>query len=218
MIPRYQRILFCLFLAAAVLLGFDLARLRRAAQERLVADMADAPLVLPTQAPQESVELAVASDADDSLHTVEQRLALPASPNARARTILQALFAQYSTPLSQHRLPSGNSVEDVFLLPIDMPTMPAAGAIGPPKPQIAVVNLDHSFADTHPQGMATEMLTLRSMVATLHANLPQIAAVRFLIEGQPAQTLAGHADLLHIYSATEEREIAQDMTQDKDTF
>jgi hypothetical protein len=214
MIPRYQRILFCVFLAAAVLMGFVLAHLRNAAQERLVADMADAPLVLATQAPQETVKLAVASDADDSLHTVEQRIALPASANARARAILQALFAEYSNPLSQHRLPSGNSIEDVFLLPIDMPTLPAIGANGPIKPQIAVVNLDHSFAETHPQGMATEMLTVRSMVATLHANLPQIAAVRFLVEGQPAETLAGHADLLHIYSATEEKEIAQD----KDAF
>jgi hypothetical protein len=64
--------------------------------------------------------------------------------------------------------------------------------------------------DTHPSGLATEMLTVRSMVATLHANLPRIVAVRFLVEGQPAQTLAGHADLSHIYSATEEKEIALD--------
>jgi hypothetical protein len=208
MIPRYQRVLFCVFLAAAVLMGFELAHLRHSADDRLVADMADAPLVLPSQTAQEPVKLVLASDADDQLHEVERRLPLPSSPNARARVLLQALFADYATPLSQHRLPSGNSVEDVFLLPIDMPAVTTAARHV--VPQIAIVNLDRAFAETHPQGMATEMLTIRSVVATLHANLPQIAAVRFLVEGQPADTLAGHADLLHIYSATEEKEISLD--------
>ena len=45
-----------------------------------------------------------------------------------------------------------------------------------------------------------ESLTLLSMIATLHANLPQIEQVRFLVDGQrPEKPYAGHADLLRTY-------------------
>ena len=69
--------------------------------------------------------------------------------------------------------------------------------------QLAVVNLAGAFADGHPSGILTEMLTVQSMCGTLHANLPQIVEVRFLVDGQPRATLAGHADLTRTYLATE---------------
>jgi hypothetical protein len=209
MIPRYQRVLFVVFLVAAILMAVELSHLRHATQDRLVANMADAPLVSPSQVAREPIKLFLASDVDGSLTPVEKKLPAPAADNARARFVLQSLFAEYATPLSQHPLPSGGSVEDVYLLPIEVPALEAPAVTGK-QPEVAVVNLDRSFVDTHPSGLATEMLTVRSMVATLHANLPRIVAVRFLVEGQPAQTLAGHADLSHIYSATEEKEIALD--------
>lgn len=207
MIPRYQQILFVAFLVATILMGLELVHLRHSSRDRLAASIADAPLVEPSQVPLDSVKLLLASDVDDSLRLIEKRLPAPTSPNARARYVLQALFTEYSSPLSQHTLPSGGSVEDVFLLPIAMPatTLPASK-----QPLIAIVNLERSFAETHPSGLTSEMLTVRSMVGTLHANLPQIAAVRFLVDGVQVDTLAGHADLRHVYSATEERQIQID--------
>ncbi len=66
-------------------------------------------------------------------------------------------------------------------------------------PQLAVVNLSGGFANNHPSGIETEMLTLLSICDTLHANLPRIAQVRFLVDGQPRPTLAGHMDLTRTY-------------------
>jgi len=66
-------------------------------------------------------------------------------------------------------------------------------------PELAVVNLTGAFAASHPSGIETETLTLLSICATLHANLPRITEVRFLVDGQPRATLAGHADLTRTY-------------------
>jgi hypothetical protein len=49
----------------------------------------------------------------------------------------------------------------------------------------------------------TETLTVLSICATIHANLPRVTQVRFLVDGQARATLAGHADLSRTYLATE---------------
>lgn len=66
-------------------------------------------------------------------------------------------------------------------------------------PLLAVVNLTGSFAASHPSGLEVETLTVQSICATLHANLPRVTAVRFLVDGQTRPTLAGHADLTRTY-------------------
>jgi hypothetical protein len=48
-----------------------------------------------------------------------------------------------------------------------------------------------------------EDLTLQSIIGTLHAALPQITQIRFLVDGHPHDTLAGHADLQRTYPATD---------------
>ena len=92
----------------------------------------------------------------------------------------------------------------VFLLPA--PAVAAnPHAASPPQeqsqtgPLLAVVNLSGSFAAGHPSGIETEMLTVLSICGTLHANLPRVTEVRFLVDGQPRSTLAGHADLTRTY-------------------
>ena len=67
---------------------------------------------------------------------------------------------------------------------------------------MAIVNLSGSFAAVHPSGIEAETLTLLSIIGTLHANFPEIAQVRFLVDGQPRDTLAGHADLTRVYLAS----------------
>jgi hypothetical protein len=69
------------------------------------------------------------------------------------------------------------------------------------KPRTRVVNLTGAFAATHPSGLETETLTVLSLCGTLHANLPRVTEVRFLVDGQPRATLAGHADLTRTYLA-----------------
>ena len=45
--------------------------------------------------------------------------------------------------------------------------------------------------------------TLLSIIETLHANFPQITQVRFLVDGEQRDTLAGHADLTRAYLASD---------------
>jgi hypothetical protein len=68
-----------------------------------------------------------------------------------------------------------------------------------PGGQLAVVNLDGTFANHHPSGIGPETLTIESIVGTLYENFPRIEEVRFLVDGRPRETLNGHADLLRIY-------------------
>ena len=192
MIPRYQQILFSILLLGCVGLAATLFRLRERAQHRLQASMRDeSPMEAPTTRQPEDVRLLLANDSDGSLAVVHRSLTLPDDAPSRARVLLETLLAEYTKPDSAHALPSGVAVEEVFLL--DVP--------GSPANKLAVVNLSTAFAQGHPSGIAPETLTLLSITGTLHANLPQIAQVRFLVDGQTHDTLAGHADLTRTYVA-----------------
>lgn len=68
---------------------------------------------------------------------------------------------------------------------------------------MAVVDLSGSFVEAHPSGIEPETLTLLSIIETLHENFPQITQVRFLVDGQQKETLAGHADLTRAYLASD---------------
>jgi len=76
---------------------------------------------------------------------------------------------------------------------------------GPRTPggKLAVVNLHGSFADHHPSGIEAETLTIDSILGTLYANFPLIEQARFLVDGQPRETLHGHADLLRTYDVVD---------------
>ena len=72
-----------------------------------------------------------------------------------------------------------------------------------PGGKLAVVNLHGSFADHHPSGIEAETLTIASILGTLYANFPSIEQVRFLVDGQPRETLNGHADLMRTYDVVD---------------
>jgi Sporulation and spore germination len=80
---------------------------------------------------------------------------------------------------------------------------PAAADTESKQPLLAVVNLTGAFAASHPSGIETESLTVLSICGTLHANLPRVAQVRFLVDGKTRPTLAGHADLTRTYLAAD---------------
>jgi hypothetical protein len=84
--------------------------------------------------------------------------------------------------------------------PIPAPALPADTYFGS---KLAVVNLTKTFADAHDSGIESEDLTLRAVIATLHANFADIAQVRFLVDGQTRATLAGHADLSRAYDVSD---------------
>ncbi len=57
------------------------------------------------------------------------------------------------------------------------------------------VDFSAEIQDDHPGGVATELLTVYSIVNSLILNIAEIEAVKILIEGQESMTLAGHIDL-----------------------
>jgi hypothetical protein len=197
MIPRYQRILFWSLAAGIFLMAAFLLRGCEQAHKRLAALNDATPIAAPTTASTEDITLYLASDADASITPTTESLALPQEPAARARALLEHLLAAYALPKSAHPLQSGPAVDDVFLL-----TDPASGPHRQPG-QLAVVNLRGSFINNHPSGIQVEALTVESIIGTLHAALPEITAIRFLVDGHPHDTLAGHADLLHTYPAAD---------------
>ena len=221
MIPRYLRIVFWSLNGCILLMACFLFYEHQSARNRLSSLSDQTPIDAPYTV-SENITFDLANDADGSITATQRHIALPEEPTARARALLEHLVAEYALPGSPHPLQSGSAVADVFLvaLPItghevdaNAPSTPGVtpstspvrstdpDALQPigPGGELAVINLHSSFVNSHPSGVEVESLTLLSMIGTLHANLPQIEQVRFLVDGQPRETLAGHADLLRTY-------------------
>jgi len=198
LIPRYQRVLFYGLLASIVLMALFLFYERERVRKRWLAKVDSTPLTAPAHASETSVIFDLASDRDGTITAVQRQLALPDEASVRARALLERLMAEYALPRSDHPLAGGAAVDDVFLvrLPMagDTTAMDESG-------EMAVINLRGSFIDQHPSGVETEMLSLLSMLGTLHANFPEIATVRFVVDGKTRDTVAGHVDLSRLYPA-----------------
>lgn len=119
------------------------------------------------------------SDADHRHLTSEVRpLALPDSVVLRARKIIDALIEGPEGPLT--------------------PTVPAGTklmALHITQDGIAYLDFNRAISENHPGGTLSELLTIFSVVNTLAVNIPEIQAVKILIGGREAETLAGHIDI-----------------------
>ena len=200
MIPRHQTVIFILLLVASIVMGAVLWNLRERSHQRLLQGQDSAPTQAPEVAPAVQATLMVANDANNSVTERVLALPLPQNPESRAKAVLGKLFDLYAAPEAAHRAPGGaSSIAQVFLVPA-----PRSGSSAVPAgSQLAVVNLNNAFTASHPSGIETESLTILSICATLHANFPSVTGVRFLVDGQPRATLAGHADLTRTYLTTD---------------
>jgi Sporulation and spore germination len=196
LISRPQRILFWTLLGCSVLMAIVLLRMRERALDRLLASAESQPLN-PSDRPVQSVTMMVANDMDGSVQPAAQSLALPVDSNARAHVILQHLILNYARPNSKHPIATNKGVNGIFFMSLPEDANHASTGT------VAVIDLSTSFVDAHPSGIEPETLTLLSMIGTLHANFPQVAQVRFLVDGQARETLAGHADLTRAYLASD---------------
>ena len=195
MIPRYQKIFFWVLLLASAIMATYLISLHEKTQEHLLTTVEQVPLSAPDTATVTPVTLMVANDFDGSLTPLQQQVQLPDQPNTRARFLLNQLLTEYARPNALHPIAQNAGVDDVFLMPMTAQRDGLAGTM-------AIVNLSGSLAQVHPSGIEPETMTLLSLIGTLHANLPEITEVRFLVDGEPRDTLAGHADLLRSYLAS----------------
>ena len=220
MIPRYQRILFVILLGSSIIMTGLLIWLHQR-NFAAVKNADNTPIAAPAYSASEDVPLLLANDADGSVKSVTRSLALPQQSAVRARALLEHLLAEYTLPRSSHPLNGGIAVEDVYLVPLPLGAPAAAsslpavtlaeiangGKAGDTDPlmqmpgELAVVNLRSSWVEAHPPGITSETLTIQSIVGTLHANLPEITAVRFLVDGKPRATLAGSVEFDRTYDA-----------------
>jgi hypothetical protein len=200
MISKAQKYLFFAMLLVCVVMAAFLIRLRNRAQDRLQAQGRTAPTDIAetaTSAPK-ALTLYVPNDLDDSLTAVEKSIPLPEDRNAQARVILETLIEAWRAPGSTHPIHVASGIADVYFLPVPQGKN-ATGSNG----QMAVIDLTGALTQAQPSGIEPETLTLLSMMATLHANLPAVTQVHFLVDGQARETLAGHADLTRTYLASE---------------
>jgi hypothetical protein len=192
-------------------MGAALWHMRERAHQEMIQGHDAAPTKAPAVAADAQATLVVANDDDNGLREQVYSLPLPAEDGARIRAILGKLLEIYATPDAAHPVPGAAGpnqalpVQQVFLLPASGAgiTNPEASAnpeaTSASSTQLAVVNLAGSFVAAHPSGLETETLTVLSICRTIHANLPHVTEVRFLVDGQPRPTLAGHADLTRTY-------------------
>ncbi len=202
MIPRHQAVILSVLVLASLVMGGILFRMREKAHDQMLAGQDSAPTQAPQVAAPEQATLLVASDDDNGLRAQVHSLPLPSDPGAKARAVLGKLLDLYAASDSTHPVPGGaTSVAQVFLLPVTGSAAKPGGSAAAKDTgaQLAVVNLKGTFVASHPSGLETETLTVLSICGTLHANLPQVTAVRFLVDGQVRPSLAGHADLTRTY-------------------
>ena len=217
MIPRYQTVLFVVLVVASVVMGVVLWQLRDRAHQRLLAadDWRPRRLLrwrrrsrLRSWWP--AMPMARCGPRNNRCHypAIPEHEHAPCWGNCSICAPPPTLLIR--CPAARARLrrsscsprPEGRRSDQ-----------PGQGEFGRPKrpiehpqttgDQLAVVNLTGAFVAGHPSGIETETLTVLSICATLHANLPRVTQVRFLVDGQPRATLAGHADLTRTYLATE---------------
>lgn len=218
MIPRYQRVLFALLLLACIAMGVVLWNHHRNNYSLRDEAARDAPIEAPSYAAAESLTLALANDSDGSITPTTREMALPSTPAVRVRALLEHLLAEYVSRKSPHPLGGGVAVEDVYLIDLPLAAPAARNADGSyarsslpvnvsetddpltrATGQLAVINLRSAWCDAHPSGITVETLTIDSILGTLHAAMPQITEVRFLVDGQPRSTLAGNVELDRTY-------------------
>ena len=205
-----ERGLFWALLASVLAMSIFLVHYRERVNAHFDARAESVPLAAAASAaPMGNLQLYVADDDTGSLSQREIAFPIPSDPNVRAQVVVEKLLAGYSLPGSSHFIPAGTSgaeaVNNVYLAPLKQPH---AG-----RNRLAVVDLTSSFLHRQPSGIEPETLTLLSIIATLHANLPSVTEVHFLVDGEPRSTLAGHADLTQTYVAGDEQMVPREAFQ-----
>jgi len=192
--PRAFRIAM-LLLILAVLAGLlelpalrmQVARMERPEQTEEVARReVIRPLPEGREGKKETVAIYWLSETDPGqLAPVETQLALGTDPVERARVALESLITGAPTP-ERRPLPLDTTLLAFYML----------------DDGTAVADFSEALSHQLPSGISTEQLALDAITRTLHAAVPQVRRLRILIDGQEAETLAGHVDLSGAFDLT----------------
>lgn len=119
--------------------------------------------------------------SEDGLHLVptERDVPLATGAVAQARSIIEAQLSAEPAPPLMSTIPTGVTLRGIFVS--------ARNEV--------FVDLDPSIKTAHTGGSHQELMTVYTIVNALLTNLPNLQEVQILIDGQEADTLAGHVDL-----------------------
>lgn len=194
MIPRHFQITTALLLLAILLSGIYIIHLRRQEEAASLQKLQAGPTTPVLEGRQERIRMLVAYDDDQALRWREAEVFMPADRSLRARAALRAVLAQYLQSPSPHPLAQGTDIRNIYFIGNDA----------------MIVDTTSQFADSHPPGILLEEFTIASLIETLNANVPGLTRVKFLVNGQERETLAGHADLMSFYETAAVHELAKE--------
>lgn len=194
MIPRRFQIMIALLLAAILISGVYIIKLTHKEQAKSLRNLEEMPVGPPVAGKQEHIQVLVAYDEDRALRWRDASVSLPQQRNLRAREVLRALLSQYMQTPSPHPLGQGADIRDVYFI----------------NPETAIIDTSTQFADSHPSGVLLEEMTICSLIESLNANVPGITRIKFLVDGQERETLAGHADLMSFYQSSTVHDMAKE--------
>lgn len=175
-------------LVAAALFGWavmaGLGRLLSTPAEPAPEASVDAPVVAPPPGPAAAgprikATLYFASEDGQRMVGVEREVPLAEGTVAQARALVDALLAGDAPAPLASTIPAGTTLRGLFVS----------------SRNEVFVDLDATVRTKHPGGSMQELLTVYSLVNTIVVNLPTVSEVQILINGQEADTLAGHVDL-----------------------
>ena len=136
------------------------------------------PAAPATQGRNIKAQLFYVADDGVSLKAVEREIPFGENTVEQAKAIVGAQVAPATEPLVS-AIPTGTTLRALFIT----------------RGGEAYVDLSRELVTGHPGGSTNELLTIRTLVDALTANLPAITAVQLLVDGKELDTLAGHVDL-----------------------
>jgi hypothetical protein len=179
--PLFYSVVF----AVAIGVGWVIAK---RSVERPLNVEEDASIAVETRS-KLSVHLYFGDPKGDYLMAEQRVFDKPRSGPALGRILVQALI-DGPRQRGTRTLPEGVELRSVFLVPDN-----------DSGDTIAIVDLDAQGVASHPGGVDLELLTIYSIVNTLVFNMDDLRAVKLLVGGREADTLGGHVDLSHAFTA-----------------
>ncbi len=108
----------------------------------------------------------------------ERRITSSSGITAQARAILAELISGPGSSSFAPTIPPKTEVRAIYV-----------------RDKCIYIDFSSTLREAHPGGSSGELLTIYSIVNSLLENLPSQSEVQILIQGRPAETLAGHIDI-----------------------
>lgn len=166
-----------------VLLAAVIGLLVYVAQEEEVDDRQGTRTISPRSV-KSRVHLYFSDEVNGYLVAEERNLSMPEDPVQRSKRLVQALIDGPGTEL-RPTIPPKTTLRALYVS----------------EKGVAYVDFNQAVQTEHRGGTLAELLTIYSVVNTLCLNIPEIHAVKILIEGHEKKTLSGHIDTQEPFKA-----------------